>query len=301
MGLIYGYLSIDIVELDHSLLKNRSKILSKPLIKWVGGKRQLIEQIKKYMPQNFNNYVEPFVGGGALFFELKKNNSIINDFNAELTNLYEIVKSKPNELIKDLKKHKTTEDYYYTIRELDRKDSYKKLSKIKKASRFIYLNRMGYNGLYRVNSKGYNNVPFGKYINPMILDESNILSCSRILQTTTILTGDFEQVKPYIKKGDFVYLDPPYVPVSSTANFTSYTPQGFDFNMQIRLKFFCDYIHSIGAYFMLSNSYTDLILELYSDYTIKTVEASRALNCKSSGRGKVNEVLVFNYVKEVIK
>lgn len=269
--------------------------MSKPIIKWVGGKRQLIEQIKKYMPKEFNKYFEPFIGGGALFFELNKENSIINDFNPELTNMYEIIKTKPYDLIKDLKKHKNTEYYYYKIREMDRKDSYKKLSRVKKASRLIFLNRTGYNGLYRVNSKGQNNVPFGKYSNPLIVDEENILSCNKRLQTTTILTGDFENIKSYIKQGDFIYLDPPYVPVSDTANFTSYTSQGFDSNMQIRLKEFCDYINSIGAYFMLSNSYTELILSLYKDYTIKIVEANRALNCKASGRGKVNEVLIFNY------
>lgn len=271
--------------------------MSKPIIKWVGGKRQLIEQIKKYMPTKFNNYFEPFIGGGALFFELNKENSVINDFNPELTNMYEIIKTKPYALIKDLKKHKNDEKYYYEKRAEDRQDSYKKMSKVKKASRLIFLNKTGYNGLYRVNSKGQSNVPFGKYSNPLIVDKENILSCHKRLQTTTILTGDFENIKPLIKEGDFIYLDPPYVPVSDTANFTSYTSQGFDSNMQIRLKEFCDYINSIGAYFMLSNSYTEFIFSLYKDYTIKTVEANRALNCKASGRGKVNEVLIFNYKK----
>lgn len=273
---------------------------AKPIIKWVGGKRQLIEQIKKYMPKKFNNYFEPFIGGGALFFELNKENSVINDFNPELTNMYEIIKTNPYDLIKDLKKHKNTESYYYKMRELDRNSSYEKLSKVEKASRLIFLNRTGFNGLYRVNSKGQNNVPFGKYSNPLIVDEENILSCHKGLQTTAILTGDFENIKAYIKQGDFIYLDPPYVPVSDTANFTSYTSQGFDSNMQIRLKEFCDYINSIGTYFMMSNSYTEVILELYKDYTIKIVEANRALNCKASERkNKVKEVLVFNYNSNV--
>lgn len=268
----------------------------KPFIKWVGGKRQLIGEIKEYMPKKFNNYFEPFIGGGAVFFELKQHNSFINDYNQELTNLYEIIKTKPNELLKDLKKHKNTEEYYYEIRSLDREPTkYKRLSKVKKASRFIYLNKTGFNGLYRVNKKGQNNVPFGRYKDPKFADEENILACSELLQSTTIMNGDFENIKAHIKEGDFVYFDPPYVPLNETSNFTAYTDKGFDDDMQFRLKELCDYIDGIGAYFMLSNSYTDFILDLYDGYTIKTVEANRALNCKASGRGKIKEVIVINY------
>jgi DNA adenine methylase len=268
----------------------------KPFIKWVGGKRQLIKQIKKYMPQKFNNYFEPFIGGGALFFDLKIENSFINDYNPELTNLYNIIKTKPSELIDELKGHINSSEYYYDMRALDRDESsYKKLSDVKKASRFIYLNKSGFNGLYRVNKKGQNNVPYGRYSDPKYLDEINIKACSCLLQSTTITTGDFENIKEHIKKGDFIYLDPPYVPLNATSSFTSYTDKGFDEDMQFRLKELCDYIDGVGAYFMLSNSYTDFILELYKDYDIKTVEANRALNCKASGRGKVNEVLVINY------
>lgn len=270
--------------------------MSKPFIKWVGGKRQLIDKIKQNMPLEFNRYFEPFVGGGAVFFELKQKNSFINDYNHELTNLYEIVKINPIALIKDLKTHINTEEYFYGMRMLDRDAVlYKKLSKVKRASRFVYLNKTGFNGLYRVNSKGQHNVPYGRYVNPKIVDIENIMSCSSLLQTTIITTGDFENIKDYVQAGDFVYLDPPYVPLNTTSSFTSYTDQGFSENMQIRLKYFCDYITSIGAYFMLSNSYTDFILSLYDGYEIKIVEANRALNCKASGRGKINEVLVMNY------
>lgn len=269
--------------------------MSKPVIKWVGGKRQLMEDIKKNMPKEYNKYFEPFIGGGALFFELKQEEAIINDYNHELTNLYEIIKNKPKELIKDLAKHQNTEEYYYSIRELDRKPNYKRMSNVKKASRFIFLNRTGYNGLYRVNKQGQNNVPFGRYTEPKILDKENILACSETLKSTIILTGDFENIKEYIKKGDFVYFDPPYTPLNATSNFTAYTDKGFDDNMQFRLKKLCDYINSIGAYFLLSNSYTDFILNLYSEYKIVTVEANRALNCKANGRGKIKEVLVRNY------
>jgi len=270
--------------------------MCKPVIKWVGGKRQLISEIKKNMPLEYNRYFEPFIGGGALFFELKEKDSFINDYNPELTNLYEIIKTKPHELIKDLKKHSNSEEYYYALRALDREsESYKKISKVKKASRFIFLNKTGYNGLYRVNKKGQNNVPYGRYVNPTIFEEENILACSRHLQSTTITTGDFENIKEHIKEGDFIYFDPPYVPLNATSNFTGYTDKGFDEDMQFRLKELCDYIDKRGAYFLLSNSYTDFILDLYQDYEIVTVEANRALNCKGDSRGKIKEVLVKNY------
>lgn len=269
--------------------------MCKPVIKWVGGKRQLINELKSFLPKKYNRYFEPFIGGGALFFSLKHQNAFISDYNYELTNLYSIIKDKPDEIIKDLKKHKNTEEYYYEMRALDRDEKkYKRLSNVKKASRFIYLNKTGFNGLYRVNKSGQHNVPYGKYKNPTWLDEENLLECSKLLAQTEIQTGDFEIIKEHIQKGDLVYFDPPYVPLNENS-FTSYTHNGFDSNMQERLKKLCDYIDSIGAYFMLSNSYTEYILDLYKDYDIKTVMANRAVNCKATGRGKIKEVVVLNY------
>lgn len=269
--------------------------MCKPVIKWVGGKRQLINELKSFLPKKYNRYFEPFIGGGALFFALKHKNSFISDYNHELTNLYTIIKEQPEKLIEDLKKHKNTEEYYYNMRALDRDTKrYKRISAIKKASRFIYLNKTGFNGLYRVNKSGQHNVPYGKYINPKWIDEENILECSKLLADTEIQTGDFEIIKEHIQKGDLIYFDPPYVPLNKTS-FTSYTHNGFDNDMQIRLKNLCDYINSIGAYFMLSNSYTDYILDLYKDYNIQTVMANRAVNCKATGRGKIKEVVVLNY------
>lgn len=269
--------------------------MCKPVIKWVGGKRQLINELKSFLPKKYNRYFEPFIGGGALFFSLKHKNSFISDYNHELTNLYTIIKEQPTKLIEDLKKHKNTEEYYYNMRALDRDAKrYKRISAIKKASRFIYLNKTGFNGLYRVNKSGQHNVPYGKYKNPKWIDEENILECSKLLADTEIQTGDFEIIKEHIQKGDLIYFDPPYVPLNKTS-FTSYTHNGFDNDMQIRLKNLCDYINSIGAYFMLSNSYTDYILDLYKDYNIQTVMANRAVNCKATGRGKIKEVVVLNY------
>jgi len=278
------------------MTKTMSIKKARPFIKWVGGKRQLLDVIKKHIPKDFERYFEPFVGGGALFFEIQKEKSFINDYNPELTNLYEVVKTNPNDLIKDLQKHKNEEDYYYHLRSLDRDPAkYKKLSRVQRASRFIFLNKTGYNGLYRVNKKGYNNVPYGRYKNPTIFDEENILECSKLLQSTIITTGDFENIKEFVKEGDFIYLDPPYVPLNATSNFTAYTDRGFDNDMQFRLKELCDFINSKGANFLQSNSHTDFVLDLYKDYEIVTVEANRSLNCKAEGRGKIREVLVKNY------
>lgn len=272
--------------------------MCKPVIKWVGGKRQLINELKSFLPKKYNRYFEPFIGGGALFFSLKHHNSFISDYNHELTNLYSIIKEKPNELIENLKKHKNTEEYYYEIRALDRDEKkYKRLSNVSKASRFIYLNKTGFNGLYRVNQNGQYNVPYGKYKHPVWLDEKNLLDCSQLLAHTEIQTGDFEIIKQHLKAEDFVYFDPPYAPLNKSS-FTSYTHNGFDYDMQQRLKNLCDYIDSIGAYFMLSNSYTEYILDLYKNYDIKTVMANRAVNCKATGRSKIKEVFVINYKVE---
>ena len=269
--------------------------MCKPVIKWVGGKRQLLNKIKEEMPKKYNRYHEPFIGGGALFFDLSPKNAVINDFNEELINMYQVLKENPKELMIDLCSHLNTEEYYYSLRKLDRLPIFKKISKLKRASRFIFLNKTGFNGLYRVNKKGQNNVPYGRYKNPKIFEENNFINCSKVLKNTTILTGDFENIKPYIKKGDFIYLDPPYVPLNKTSNFTSYTEKGFDLKMQYRLKDFCDYIDSIGAYFIQSNSHTDFVLNLYQEYNIINVEANRALNCNGEKRGKILEVLIKNF------
>lgn len=270
----------------------------KPIIKWVGGKRQLIKELKKRMPKKYNRYFEPFIGGGALFFELKPDNAFINDYNGELTNLYTTVRDNPIGIINDVCKHKNESEYYYQIRALDRdKKVFSKLTDVQRASRFLYLNKTGFNGLYRVNSKGECNVPFGRYKNPNYCDEENLLACSKLLKNTEISNGDFDIIKSKVKKGDFIYLDPPYVPLNATSSFTGYTDQGFDEDMQFRLRELCDYIHDKGAYFMLSNSSAEFVYELYKveDYYIHEVKANRSINSKASGRGKVKELIVTNY------
>ena len=266
-----------------------------PIVKWVGGKRQLMFELLKNMPKSYNRYFEPFIGGGALFFELQPENAYISDMNEELINLYSVVRDNVYELISDLNKHEISKEYFLEIRNLDRTDEYKNLSDVQRASRFIYLNRTCFNGLYRVNSQGQFNVPFGNYKNPRIVDENNLLNCSELLKNTEIKCADFSEILTKVKKGDFVYFDPPYVPLNETSSFTSYTKDGFDMDMQFKLRDICDELDSMGVKFMLSNSDTKFVNELYSNYEIKKVFASRAVNANAEGRGKITEVLVRNY------
>ena len=266
-----------------------------PIIKWVGGKRQLMFELLKNMPENYNRYFEPFIGGGALFFELQPNKAYISDMNKELINLYQVVRDNVDELIADLQKHDITKEYFMEIRNIDRTDEYENWSDIQKASRFIYLNRTCFNGMYRVNSKGEFNVPFGHYKNPRILDENNLINCSNLLQRTEIKHADFSKILKKVKKDDFVYFDPPYVPLSETSSFTSYTKDGFDMDMQFKLRDVCDELDTMGVKFLLSNSDTKLVNELYENYNIKKVFASRQINANADGRGKITEVLVRNY------
>ena len=266
-----------------------------PIVKWVGGKRQLMFELLKNMPENYSRYFEPFIGGGALFFELQPDNAYISDMNAELINLYQVVRDNVDELIKDLQKHDISKEYFMEIRNIDRTEEYEKLSDVQKASRFIYLNRTCFNGMYRVNSQGQFNVPFGHYKNPRIVDENNLINCSNLLQKTEIKHADFSEILKEVKKGDFVYFDPPYVPLSETSSFTSYTKDGFDMDMQFKLRDVCDELDTMGVKFLLSNSDTKLVNELYENYNIKKVFASRQINANADGRGKITEVLVRNY------
>lgn len=266
-----------------------------PIVKWVGGKRQLMFELLKNMPQIYNRYFEPFIGGGALFFELQPEQAYISDMNEELINLYQVVRDNVDELITDLKKHDISKEYFMEIRNIDRTEDYENWSSIQKASRFIYLNRTCFNGMYRVNSKGEFNVPFGHYKNPRIVDENNLTNCSNLLHRTEIRHADFSEILTKVQEGDFVYFDPPYVPLSETSSFTSYTKDGFDIDMQFKLRDVCDELDSIGVKFLLSNSDTKLVNELYENYNIKKVFASRQINANADGRGKITEVLVRNY------
>ena len=282
-------------------LRKRNKLVS-PVVKWVGGKRQLLKEIEHHLPLEVLNgkaiYYEPFVGGGAVFFHLQPNTAVINDNNEELVNLYKVIKDYPEELIKSLKKYRNEEEYFYQIRGLDRDpDVFSKLSDIERASRIIFLNKTCYNGLFRVNSAGEFNTPFGRYKNPNIVNEITIRAINNYFTNNniSILNTDFESALVNIKPNSFVYFDPPYDPVSDSANFTGYTKGGFGKDEQVRLKNLCDNLNSNNIKFMLSNSATDFIKELYSGYKKRTITAKRAVNSKADKRGAVEEVLIWNY------
>ncbi len=266
-----------------------------PFLKWAGGKRQLIPQMNIFFPKNYNRYIEPFIGGGAVFFHLLPDDSIISDNNPDLINCYRVVKQDVEGLIKSLKIHKYEKDYYYEIRALDRdRKKYAELSDVEKASRSIYLNKSGYNGLYRVNSKGFFNVPFGRHKNPNICDEENLRKVSQVLKNVKIYLGSFEICLDFAEKNDFVYLDPPYYPLSDTALFTSYTKKSFDRSSQIKLFEVFKELNNRECNILLSNSYSDFILDLYNDFKIVTLKAKRNINSNSKKRGLIKEVLILN-------
>lgn len=270
-----------------------------PVVKWVGGKRQILDEILKYVPDDFSTYYEPFVGGGAVLFALCPQKAVVNDVNSELINIYQVIRDDADALVNDLKKHENNREYFYNLREKDRdKDSYCKLSPVERASRIIYLNKTCYNGLFRVNRAGEFNTPFGNYKNPNIVNEFVLKAVSEYFSHAEIrfTCMDFEEVLKNIRKDSFVYLDPPYDPVSTTANFTGYDKGGFDKGEQIRLKNVCDRLNKKGIRFLLSNSATEFILNLYRDYTVEIIHANRAVNSNPNKRGEVDEVLVSNYL-----
>lgn len=276
-------------------MKNK---LVAPVVKWVGGKRQLLDQIVPLLPKRITSYCEPFVGGGAVLFSIQPHKAIVNDLNTDLIIVYEVIRDHVDDLIVSLQKYKNTQDYFYKIRDIDRdKSAYQNMSKIEKASRLIYLNKTCYNGLFRVNQAGEFNTPFGHYKNPNIVNEPVLHAVSKYFNRNdiTFLSEDFSTTLERLKKGAFVYLDPPYDPVSDTASFTGYNKGGFDKNEQIRLKKSCDELTRKGIKFMLSNSSTDFIKDLYKDYAISMVKAKRAINADANKRGEIDEVIIRNY------
>lgn len=272
-----------------------------PVVKWVGGKRQLLDEITPLLPKHITSYCEPFLGGGAVLFSIQPTKAIVNDLNEDLIIVYEVIRDDVEALIESLKKHKNTAEYFYAIRDTDRdKESYRSMSRVEKASRLIYLNKTCFNGLFRVNSSGEFNSPFGHYKNPSIVNEPVLRAVNKYFNASNIsfYSEDFAETLNRMGKGGFAYLDPPYDPVSDTASFTGYHKHGFDRNEQIRLKQCCDELTRRGVKFMLSNSATDFIKDLYKDYRVTVVKAKRAINSDASKRGAIEEVLITNYGAE---
>ena len=269
-----------------------------PVVKWVGGKRQLLPQILPLIPKRMTAYCEPFLGGGAVLFALQPRRALVNDLNQDLITVYRVIREDADALIDHLSRHENTPEYFYRIRDLDRdKDAYAALSDVEKASRLLYLNKTCYNGLFRVNASGAFNSPYGHYRRPNIVNEQTIRGVSRYFNTCdiTFFSGDFAAVLEQVPEGGFVYLDPPYDPVSDTASFTGYNRGGFGREEQVRLKACCDALTARGVKFLLSNSATPFIRELYGSYRVSIVQARRAVNSVASRRGAIEEVLVRNY------
>lgn len=275
----------------------------KPFVKWAGGKRQIIDKLKQYIPDEFNTYYEPFVGGGALLFELSPKNAVINDSNKELMNVYSVLcnEEKFKKMCSVLNSYEAnhSEEFFYELRNKDRnKKTFNRLSDYTRAARTIYLNKACFNGLYRVNSKDEFNVPFGKKIKVNTYDGSNLITVSNYLtmNNVKIQCVDFEESVKTAKKGDFVYFDPPYD--SDTATFNSYTEEGFGKDEQRRLATVFKDLDERGVYVMLSNHNTILVKELYKDYHIYVIEAKRNINSNGKKRGKVEEVIITNFINE---
>ena len=275
----------------------------KPFVKWAGGKRQIIDKLKMYAPKEYNTYYEPFIGGGALLFELSPKKAIINDYNDELMNVFRCIKdeTKFTKMCNELNHYETShsELFYYEIRNKDRdKVKFKKLVDYKRAARTIYLNKACFNGLYRVNSKNEFNVPFGKKLKVNTYDGQNlgIIHSYLNFNDIEIQSIDFEESVKTAKKGDFIYFDPPYD--SETETFNSYTENGFGKEEQIRLAKVYKELSDRGCYVMLSNHNTTLIKDLYKDFHIHIIEAKRNINSNGKKRGKVEEVIITNYENE---
>lgn len=278
------------------MAKAKNKLVM-PFLKWVGGKRQLISDISPLLPSKISTYYEPFIGGGALLFYLQPKKAVINDYNSELINTYEVIRDNVEDLIIDLAKHKNEKDYFYEMRAKDRQYNFNELSDIERASRVLYLNKTCFNGLYRVNKSGEFNTPFGSYKNPNIVNEPVLRAVSAYLNQNDIkiLNVDFEQAVKGARKGAFVYFDPPYDPVSKSSNFTGYIERGFGADEQERLRDICVDLDKKGVKFLLSNSATCFMKDLYKDFEIIEVNAKRHINSVGTNRGFVPEILVRNY------
>ena len=266
-------------------------------LKWAGGKSQLIEQYKPFFPKKIERYFEPFLGSGAVFFFIKKTFNpkevFLSDINEESIITFKVVRDKVEELIRNLKKRKKlhSKEYFYKVR----KEKPQELSGVERASRLIYLNKTCYNGLYRVNAKGEFNVPFGEYKNPSIFDEKVLREASKLLKDINIEVAFFERILDKAKRGDFIYFDPPYFPISKTSSFTSYQKDVFLEKEQRKLAEVFKELDKRGCLLMLSNSDHPLIRKLYDGFNIHKIKARRSISCIGTNRRKINELLIINY------
>lgn len=266
-----------------------------PFLKWAGGKAQLLTTFDEFFPEQFRRYFEPFLGGGAVFFHLYGTrpafSAFLSDGNQELINAYEVVRDQVDALCRSLSKHKNESAYFYSVRAQNPSH----LSPLERASRLIFLNKTCFNGLYRVNSKGHFNVPFGSYKNPRMCDVANLKAVSAALSTAQLSWAGFESVLAHARRGDLIYFDPPYQPLSTTSNFTGYTKSSFTEADQERLAAVAAKLKARGCYVVLSNSDNEFIRKIYRGFRVHTVLATRAINCRADRRGKISELLITSY------
>ena len=266
-----------------------------PFLKWAGGKTQLIPEIYPRIPVIKDRYIEPFMGAAAIFFHVSPQKGWLNDINEELVNCFCTVRDEVEQLIEKLSSYRYDRDFYYKIRALDRQEGgLYNLDKIERAARFIFLNRTCFNGLYRVNSKGHFNVPFGRYKNPDIAIKEKLLGCHRLMQDTKITQMHFREVLSKVKQGDFVYLDPPYLPLSNSSNFTTYDKRGFGEEEQLELAEFLHYFNQKNISFLASNADHPIIYALYEGLKIIKISAKRSINSNPKKRGQIGELLISN-------
>ncbi len=264
----------------------------KPFLKWAGGKTRLLRSLRESLPpQRFRRYFEPFVGGGAFFFHLSPSKAFLADSNPELINCYEIVRDQPEELIDALSSFRISEPDFYRIRALEPKE----LSPVDRAARLIYLNKTCYNGLYRVNKQGQFNTPYGRHSNVTLVDPANLDAASKLLKRAKLACADYQTILEVAGKGDFVYLDPPYVPVGKYSDFKRYTKDQFDEADHERLAEVFRNLAAGGCFVLLSNSSNKKTSKLYSGFAQRVVKMPRFVNCKGEGRGHVDELLISNY------
>jgi DNA adenine methylase len=262
---------------------------ARPFVKWVGGKRQLLPAILKHVPSSYGTYHEPFVGGGAVFFHLRPKRGVLTDSNERLIRTYQGVRDDVETVMRLLRSYPHERDFFERMRERD----IDVCSDVEVAAWFIYLNRTGFNGLYRVNRSNRFNVPFGRYERPNICDAETLRACAHALARADLRVAGFEAVLDRAKRGDFVYFDPPYIPLSRSSSFTSYTSDGFDLDSQTRLREVAAALKRRGVGVLLSNSASPLVRELYAGFEMEEVDANRAVNSVGTGRGKIAELLIW--------
>lgn len=276
----------------------------RPFVKWAGGKSRLAPKIASFFPEYYNDYYEPFLGSGAVYFEIAPQRGILNDLNANLIEVYKSIKQNPRGLIREMKliekeynSLKTLEEkaeYYYGIRE---EYNHNKIDRLRKAGFFVFLNKAGWNGMYRENSLGYYNIPFGKKENLKLFDEQNIISVSQNIQKMKFTTLDYKDAVKSANKGDLIYFDPPYFPLSKTASFTDYQKKGFSEQDQKELHGLAVDLVKRGCYVVVSNSNCKKTLDLYKDFEIKKIKVSRTIGAKVTTRGKIEEIVALGYRK----